>query len=47
LISESSLLAVEALRAAGANIKEMAAIFTYGFAVAEDNFKAARFDTLE
>jgi orotate phosphoribosyltransferase len=26
-------MAVEALRAAGANVKEMAAIFTYGFAV--------------
>jgi orotate phosphoribosyltransferase len=34
------------LRAAGANIKKgMAAIFTYGFAVAEDNFKT-RFNTL-
>jgi orotate phosphoribosyltransferase len=40
----SSLMAVEALRAAGANIKGMAAIFTYGFAVAEDNFKAAKLD---
>jgi orotate phosphoribosyltransferase len=37
----SSLLAVEALRAAGANIKGMAAIFTYGFDVAEQNFKNA------
>ena len=36
---KSSLLAVEALRAAGANIKGMAAIFTYGFDVAEENFK--------
>jgi orotate phosphoribosyltransferase len=35
------LLAVEALRAAGANIKGMAAIFTYGFDVAEQNFKNA------
>ena len=35
----SSLLAVEALRAAGANIKGMAAIFTYGFDIAEENFK--------
>jgi orotate phosphoribosyltransferase len=40
----SSLMAVEALRAAGANIKGMAAIFTYGFAVAEDNFKEAKVD---
>jgi orotate phosphoribosyltransferase len=40
----SSLLAVEALRAAGANIKGMAAIFTYGFDVAEQNFKNANID---
>ncbi|MBU0940350.1 MAG: orotate phosphoribosyltransferase [Bacteroidetes bacterium] len=40
----SSLMAVEALRAAGANIKGMAAVFTYGFAVAEDNFKTAKLD---
>ena len=37
----SSLLAVEALRAAGANIKGMAAIFTYGFEIAETNFATA------
>ena len=37
----SSLLAVEALKEAGANIKGMAAIFTYGFDVAEENFKNA------
>ena len=37
----SSLLAVEALKEAGANIKGMAAIFTYGFDVAEQNFKKA------
>jgi orotate phosphoribosyltransferase len=37
----SSLQAVEALRAAGANVKGMAAIFTYGFEVAEENFKNA------
>ena len=37
----SSLLAVEALKEAGANIKGMVAIFTYGFAVAEENFKKA------
>jgi orotate phosphoribosyltransferase len=40
----SSLQAVEALRAAGANIKGMAAIFTYGFELAEDNFKNANVD---
>jgi orotate phosphoribosyltransferase len=27
------------LRLAGANVKGMAAIFTYGFAVSEENFK--------
>jgi len=37
----SSLMAVEALRNEGANIKGMAAIFTYGFGVAEENFKKA------
>lgn len=40
----SSLQAVEALREAGANIKGMAAIFTYGFPVAELNFKNANVD---
>ncbi|GEP52484.1 orotate phosphoribosyltransferase [Flavobacterium noncentrifugens] len=40
----SSLLAVEALREAGANVKGMAAIFTYGFGVAEENFKNAKLD---
>jgi orotate phosphoribosyltransferase len=40
----SSLLAVEALRSAGANIKGMAAIFTYGFDVANTNFKNASID---
>ena len=40
----SSLLAVEALKEAGANIKGMAAIFTYGFAIAEENFKNANVD---
>ncbi len=38
---KSSLLAVEALKEAGANVKGMVAIFTYGFDVAEENFKAA------
>jgi orotate phosphoribosyltransferase len=37
----SSLLAVEALKAAGANVKGMVAIFSYGFDVAADNFKKA------
>ncbi|MEI7508323.1 MAG: orotate phosphoribosyltransferase [Flavobacterium sp.] len=37
----SSLLAVEALKAAGANVKGMLAIFSYGFDVAEENFKKA------
>ena len=37
----SVLTAVEALKEAGANIKGMAAIFTYGFDLAEQNFKNA------
>ena len=37
----SSLMAVEALKAAGANVKGMVAIFTYGFDVAVENFKNA------
>ncbi|WP_026729355.1 orotate phosphoribosyltransferase [Flavobacterium denitrificans] len=41
---KSSLMAVEALRSEGANIKGMAAIFTYGFGVAEENFKEANID---
>lgn len=40
----SSLMAVEALRNEGANIKGMAAVFTYGFGVAEENFKSANID---
>ena len=40
----SSLLAVEALREAGANVKGMAAIFSYGFQVAEDNFKKSNLE---
>src|SRR3954464_5375190 len=35
----SSLKAVEALRAAGCNVKGMVAIFTYGFDEAVENFK--------
>lgn len=38
---KSSLQAVEALRASNANILGMAAIFTYGFDVAAENFKNA------
>lgn len=38
---KSSLQAVDALRAADANILGMAAIFTYGFDVATENFKSA------
>jgi orotate phosphoribosyltransferase len=41
---KSSLLAVEALKEAGANVKGMAAIFSYGFDVATDNFKNANVD---
>ncbi len=37
----SSLLAVEALREAGANVKGMVAIFSYGFDVATENFATA------
>jgi orotate phosphoribosyltransferase len=40
----SSLLAVDALKEAGANIKGMAAIFTYGFDLAEENFKNANIE---
>ncbi|SDW95341.1 orotate phosphoribosyltransferase [Aequorivita viscosa] len=38
---KSSLLAVEALKEANANVKGMVAVFSYGFQVAEDNFKKA------
>lgn len=37
----SSLKAAEAVRAAGAEVIGMAAIFTYGFILAEENFKKA------
>lgn len=37
----SSLKAVEALREAGAQVKGMIAIFTYGFPIASENFKSA------
>ncbi|MFI8378649.1 orotate phosphoribosyltransferase [Leeuwenhoekiella sp. NPDC079379] len=36
---KSSLMAVDALKEAGANVKGMLAIFTYGFDVALENFK--------
>jgi len=38
---KSSLLAVDALREVNVNVKGMVAIFTYGFDVAEENFKKA------
>jgi len=38
---KSSLTAVKALKEAGASIKGMAAIFTYGLDIAENNFKKA------
>ncbi|MCK0158434.1 orotate phosphoribosyltransferase [Cellulophaga sp. F20128] len=37
---KSSLNAVKALKEAGANVKGMVAIFTYGFNVADENFKS-------
>ncbi|MFM8432014.1 MAG: orotate phosphoribosyltransferase, partial [Bacteroidota bacterium] len=36
---QSSLKAVNALREAGCNVKGMAAVFTYGFPIAGENFK--------
>lgn len=38
----SSLKAVEALREAGAQVEGMVAIFSYGFQLAEDNFREAK-----
>jgi orotate phosphoribosyltransferase len=38
---ESSIKAVKALKDAGANVKGLLAIFTYGFDVAEEKFKDA------
>lgn len=40
----SSLKAVDALRDAGCEVKGMVAIFTYGFKVAEENFKKSKVD---
>jgi orotate phosphoribosyltransferase len=37
-------MAVNAIKDAGANVKGMVAIFTYGFEVAEENFKNANVD---
>lgn len=39
---KSSLQAVEALRAAGCDVAGLVAIFSYGFDIAEANFKAAK-----
>ena len=36
----SSLVAVDALKAAGVNVKGMVAIFTYGFEVSKENFES-------
>ena len=43
---KSSLNAVEAIREAGGVVKGMAAIFTYGLPVADENFKAAGCDLI-
>ena len=40
----SSLMAVEALRNEGANVKGMAAIFTYGFPISEEKIATAKLD---
>ena len=40
----SSLMAVEALRNEGANVKGMAAIFTYGSPISEEKIAAAKLD---
>ena len=41
---KSSLMAVEALKEAGANVKGMVAIFTYGFDISVENFKKDKVD---
>ena len=41
---KSSLAAVEALKQENVNVKGMMAIFTYGFPIAEENFKNANVD---
>ena len=40
-VGKSSLLAVDTLKETGIKVKGMLAIFTYGFEIAEDNFKNA------
>jgi orotate phosphoribosyltransferase len=42
----SSLKAVKALEEVGCTVKGMAAIFTYGFKLADDNFKEAKCDLI-
>jgi len=42
----SSLKAVKALEEAGCTVNGMAAIFTYGFQLADDNFKEAKCDLI-
>ena len=39
---KSSLAAVDALQEAGANVKGMVSIFTYGLPIADENFKKAK-----
>jgi len=41
---KSSLAAVDALKSAGATVKGMVAIFSYGFEVAEKNFEEKKLD---
>ncbi len=43
---KSSLNAVEALRHAGCGVKGMVAIFSYGFEVADENFKNSKCDII-
>ncbi len=43
---KSSLYAVDALRDAGCEVKGMVAIFTYGFEVADENFKNSKCDII-
>ena len=43
---KSSLKAFDALKEVGLDIKGMAAIFTYGFEISEENFKTAKCDLI-
>lgn len=43
---KSSLNAVEAIRDAGCDVKGMVAIFTYGFEIADENFKKNKCDVI-